>query len=330
MRDGPIDKGNKGRRRYLDPVIPAIKPASIAPGLPQDEEACVKPSIIDHRPRAVISFAEIEAACRTGRAAGCNVFDTTCPACSTGRKAGHQRLPVLRVWCDADDYVTFHCVHCEIKGFAFRDGIRRELAPAERAKIERRRREAEARHCEAVAESHRKAAWLWQSSVPLPGTVAETYLRQARGIRCALPPALRLLPARGDHPPAMIAAFHRIQAVHLTKLAADGSGKAGTDKDKIFVGKEVAAPLWLAPITDGLGLVITEGIEDALSLHQVTGLGAWAAGSASRLPALADQVPNWIEVVSIVEDADDSGRRNAAELAERLIARGIEVRQVAS
>ena len=47
----------------------------------------------------------------------------------------------------------------------------------------------------------------------------------------------------------------------------------------------------LAPMNDLLGLAITEGVEDALSIHAATGLGAWAAGAASRLPALADAVP---------------------------------------
>ena len=69
-------------------------------------------------------------------------------------------------------------------------------------------------------------------------------------------------------------------------------------------------------------MAIAEGIEDALSVHDDTGLGAWAAGAASRLPALADVVPDYIEAVTIAVDDDDDGRRHATELGERLIARG--------
>ena len=78
------------------------------------------------------------------------------------------------------------------------------------------------------------------------------------------------------------------------------------------------APIVLAPPNDVLGLAIAEGIEDALSVHEATGLGAWAAGSASRLPALADAIPSYVESVTIVADADKDGQRGAHGLAERL------------
>src|SRR5262249_24826052 len=111
---------------------------------------------------------------------------------------------------------------------------------------------------------------------------------------------------RGEHGPAMIAAFGmayesepglleiadaQVRRAHITRLAADGSGKAGTERDKIMLGSSIGYPIVLAPTNDLLGLSITEGIEDALSVYDGTGLGAWAAGSAARLPALADIVP---------------------------------------
>jgi hypothetical protein len=57
-------------------------------------------------------------------------------------------------------------------------------------------------------------------------------------------------------------------------------------------------------------------------------LGAWAAGAASRLPALADAIPGYVESLSILVDDDNAGRHHAAELARRAAAHGIEVRQV--
>jgi hypothetical protein len=118
--------------------------------------------------------------------------------------------------------------------------------------------------------------------------------------------------------------------IHITRLAADGSGKAGaaTDADitdKIMIARSTGWPIVLAPPNDLLGLAVAEGIEDALTAHQATGLGAWAAGSASRLPALADKVPNYVECVTIYAHADPDGRKGAVELARQLAERGVEV-----
>ena len=72
-------------------------------------------------------------------------------------------------------------------------------------------------------------------------------------------------------------------------------------------------------------MAITEGIEDALSVHQATGLGVWAAGSASCLPALADNVPCYVKTVTIVAHADEAGQNGARKLADALLRRDIEV-----
>jgi hypothetical protein len=208
--------------------------------------------------------------------------------------------------------------------------------------IERARAEADKRERASAAERLSKARWLWSTRKPIRGTIAETYLRQARGYRGPLPATLGYLAPRGEHGPAMIAAFglatepepaelaiagDDIRGIHITRLKPDGSGKAGSERDKIMLAASIGWPIVLAPPNDLLGLAIAEGIEDALSAHQATGLGAWAAGSASRLPALADVVPWYIEAITIFRDDDEAGRRHADELADRLIARGT-VREV--
>jgi AAA domain len=91
------------------------------------------------------------------------------------------------------------------------------------------------------------------------------YLRDARGYDGVLPHTLRFLPAAGDFPPAMIAAFgipeepepgvlaisaNEIRGVHLTRLKPDGSGKAGTERDKIMLGSSSGWPVVLAPASD--------------------------------------------------------------------------------
>jgi hypothetical protein len=84
-------------------------------------------------------------------------------------------------------------------------------------------------------------------------------------------------------------------------------------------------PIVLAPPNDLLGLAITEGIEDALTAYQATGLGAWVAGSADRLPRLGEMISSWIECVTIYAHPDEAGRNNAYALAERLYRRDVEV-----
>ena len=155
--------------------------------------------------------------------------------------------------------------------------------------------------------------------------MAETYLR-ARGIACELPPSLGFLPETDTYPPAMIAAFEpnargEVDAVHLTRLLPDGSDRERGDKAKIMIGTHVGRPIELAPINDLLGLAIVEGIEDGLSAFQATGLGTWAAGSASTFPHLAAAVPDYVTSASVFVDDDPDGRRYSAELARVLRAR---------
>lgn len=188
---------------------------------------------------------------------------------------------------------------------------------------------------------HEKANWLWSRRRPITGTPAEFYLRTVRGYSGPLPKTLAFLPpGKPEHSPAMIAAFSvcdepepgvigaplDVNSVHLTLLKPDGSGKANSDSNKLIVGRPLARPIAVAPPNDLLGLAITEGIEDALTAHEATGLGTWAAGSATYMPVLADVVPEYVETVTIFGHADKAGRHGARKLAETLVHRGIEVR----
>ena len=55
----------------------------------------------------------------------------------------------------------------------------------------------------------------------------------------------------------------------------------------LTMGTRRGVPMVLAAPNDLLGLAVAEGAEEALTVHQFTGVGAWASGGASRLPALA-------------------------------------------
>ena len=113
------------------------------------------------------------------------------------------------------------------------------------------------------------------------------------------------------------------RGIHLTFLKPDGSGKAGTARDKIMIGPSNSWPLVLAPMNDPLGLIVCEGIETGLSLFEATGCGVWVAGSAGRMPALADKIPDYTDVVTIAGETDTAGRNGVVELKKLLKARGL-------
>ncbi|RWQ47091.1 toprim domain-containing protein [Mesorhizobium sp.] len=269
----------------------------------------------------------------TGGRAG--KHDVACPLCGPNRRSPVNRIrPVLRVWATEPGFMSFHCARCGERGFARQDGARsqnsEEMARIRAEIAEREKSEAE--------KQLGKALWLWRQRRPVAGSIAEAYLRDVRGLRGLLPATLGFLSPRGEYPPAMIAAFgiaaepvpgvlviedNAVCGVHLTRLKADGSGKAESPA-KVMVGRSAGAPIVLAPPNDLLGLAIAEGIEDALSVHQATGLGAWAAGSAGRMPALAAQIPHWIDCVTVTADPDPAGQRGAIGLADALAQREIE------
>jgi hypothetical protein len=190
------------------------------------------------------------------------------------------------------------------------------------------------------SHQHEKARWLWQRREPLIGSIGERYLREARAYNGPLPATLAFLkPTKPEHHPAIISPFAMpeeaepgllrapsdVGAVHLILLKPDGADKIDSEKNKITVGSPCGLPIALSPVNDLLGLTVHEGIEDALSAFEATGLGAWASGSAPFMPALADAIRSYVECVTVGRHSDQSGRIAAQELARRIDARGVEV-----
>lgn len=198
-----------------------------------------------------------------------------------------------------------------------------------------------------ATKQRRKSLALWRRSVPAVGTIAARYLN-SRGINCPLLDTIRFLPAAPDsgYHPSMIVPFGILASgadgkmnaseaglggVHLTFLKRDGSGKEkdqeGRSKIRLGVGHNL--PLVVALPAEGVPsdtLLITEGIEDALSGHQVAGCAAWAAGGACFLPGLSEHVPEYVKTVLIQQDDNRAGRESSAQLAAVLAARGVSVR----
>jgi hypothetical protein len=227
---------------------------------------------------------------------GNGVIDTACPECGPGRRSPvNQKRKVLRIWMD-DGFIRCGCARCGVTGWVH-DGESSRLSRRPIAK---------------KAEPDEKSgvpAFLWSRSQPLAGSLAETYLR-SRG--CYVPsPSLRFLPARGEHYPAMISRFGtggEVVAVHLTKLAVDGRGKADTEKQKIMLGHgSVGQPIVVHENEDRSELFISEGIEDAASVAVSTGWNARAAGAAVRIPAVV--ASGWGGPIYIAVDDDEAGRR---------------------
>jgi Toprim domain-containing protein len=183
-----------------------------------------------------------------------------------------------------------------------------------------------------------RARHLWSCRHDPADTVVETYIRTRGCSAKTIPASLGYLEPSAYPWPAMIAAFGiaeepepgeikipEVRGVHLTFLKPDGSGKADIDKPKIMLGPSCGFPIVVAQPNDLLGLAITEGIEDALSVREATGFGAWAAGSASRMAALATRIPGYIDTLTIFSHSDDAGERGAYALASALSSLGVEV-----
>jgi hypothetical protein len=135
-----------------------------------------------------------------------------------------------------------------------------------------------------------------------------------------------------EREPGIISEPRNVAAVHITRLLPDGSNRERGDRAKITIASPLGRPIVLAPPNDRLGMMIAEGIEDALSAYEGTGLGAWAAGSASFMPALAEAIPHYIESLTVLVDDNPAGWRGSTALRDQLIARRrtLEIRLIKS
>jgi hypothetical protein len=267
-------------------------------------------------------------------------FLCRCPVASHGKGNG-DRTPSLLI-SDGEKALLVKCfAGCEPRDILAALGI----PAASRPGLRTIKASRAADNADEIISSTERAQWLWNKRKPVSGTIAEIYLRKARAYNGQFPATLGFLPAERNFPPALIAAYgfaaepesgllalaaNDVRAVQLTRLLLDGSDRERGNKAKITIGRAASGlPIIVAPVNDGLGLAISEGTEDALSVYQATGLGAWAAGGASRMAALAESVPQYVEAATILVDDDDAGRRAATMLAAKLRGRGIEVRMTA-
>lgn len=211
------------------------------------------------------------------------------------------------------------------------------IAPPEPA-AEQGRSEAEA------ADRRRRinlARDMWQSALPVSGTVADRYLR-SRDIEIPLPPSIRFIGMHtpyawhapsGDRRPVMVAAVehvdHGLVAVTRTFLALDGSGKASLAPPRLFTGPVAGGAVRLAAIRPSDWLAVGEGVETVLSVMQACKLPGWAALSANGLESLL--LPPEAQMVLIAADNDmnGTGQRSALVAAARFRSEGRRVKVIA-
>ncbi len=179
---------------------------------------------------------------------------------------------------------------------------------------------------------------LWAMSQPLPGTLAEAYLR-SRGItnlrNCG---SLRFHPRcwfRGDPDdprdrvreawPALIASVRDEQGT-LTGIHRTWLDLTGTDKAPVSTPRRAMGHLLGHGVRFGVAddvLVAGEGVETMLSLRQIMpGLPAIAGLSANHLAAL--ELPPTLRRLYLARDDDPAGHNAVAALAQRAEETGIE------
>lgn len=175
------------------------------------------------------------------------------------------------------------------------------------------------------------AARLFATSAPVPGTLAETYLRSRGLTQGGASSALRFHPkcwhrdegqTRSIPRPALIAAVTDgagvLQGVHRTWLGSDGLDKASVKTQRRAMGHLLGNAVRLTPHKDIL--VVGEGIETMLSLSEAApGLPVWSALSSGHLGAVL--LPEGLKRLYIAIDRDPAGQG----AAERLSARATEV-----
>jgi len=210
---------------------------------------------------------------------------------------------------------------------------------------------------DAIAASRRRRALeiVLNATPAIAGTVVEHYLA-SREIALGLVPnreELRFMPELehwasaewknesgqqrkvkpGASFPAMIAALHNnagdVTAVHCTFLRRDGSGKADVERPKLMLGQVQGSAVWISRGPDNLTLaeaalngtrcplILTEGIEDALTLAvAVPEARVWAATSLGNLGNIAPPA----DAASIIVAADnDWGKPQAQDQLTRAI-----------
>lgn len=200
--------------------------------------------------------------------------------------------------------------------------------------------EQERRPEKPKADTRAAANRIVSQSSPVGGTPAEGYLR-SRGITMPLPHTLRfarlppprhsgVLTANGPgHLPALVAIVTNpageLVGLQRTYLTENGRKAATADPKgtvKFSLGHVAGGAIQLGPAA--ASILVTEGLEDGLTLAQALGRTVWVAAGTSMLPRMI--MPDVVRSVVIGADNDPAGEKAARLAAAAFVATGRAVR----
>lgn len=178
------------------------------------------------------------------------------------------------------------------------------------------------------ADWSKAARTIWDGAAPISGTPAEAYLR-SRGITMDLPHTLRFAhlryPQEQSRRPALVAAVcapdGNLTGIQRTFLTDDG-GKADVPEVKLSLGRVAGGAIQIGPPV--ASLIVTEGLEDGLTLAQALGRSVWVSAGTSMLPRM--ELADVTRAVVIGADGDAPGEAAATKAAHAFAAAGRKVR----
>jgi hypothetical protein len=256
-----------------------------------------------------------------------------CPLCG-GRLAlrDGERGLLAKCWggCEPAE------VYAELRHLGHLTGVM--PAPLSAEEIAERDAAAERKRRRKIAD----ALDVWSNGQRIEGTLADHYLRTARGIDVLSPflaeaaaSVVRFHPrcwhsSPSVHRPALVAkiehAEHGFAGVHVTYLALDGSDKTTLDPPRKIFGACKGAAVRLSEPTPGRWFCIGEGIESTLSVMQSCALSGWAALSAIGIKNIILPPTARMVVICADHDRNGTGQRMAREAAHRFMAEARRVR----
>jgi putative DNA primase/helicase len=209
-------------------------------------------------------------------------------------------------------------------------GLNNGVAPALHQRTPKPKKDWRKEHGEVMA--------IWEAAIPNHSRLNE-YL-EYRGLSSDQPDTLRLHPSleywydRKSYEkfPCIVSLITRDSSpvgIHRTFLDLDSPGKAPVPKPKLSkkCGDSMTGGcIPLFEFDQEKPLVLCEGIETALAVHQMTGYPVWACVSSTMMAKV--ELPDNVKSVIIGADKDQSGagQDSANRLAQRLIGEGREIK----
>lgn len=189
---------------------------------------------------------------------------------------------------------------------------------------------------EDAKKKAKRAIEIWHGSVDPRGTIVEHYLREYRGLRLTDDIAGKVIRFHGSlwfdqstRLPGMICLLRDIKtneprAIHRTFLHRETAEKI----DRRMLGPAKGTAIKFDPVSAS-GLMVGEGVETCLSAREA-GLSetVWALGSSVAIrtfPVIAA-----ISTLTIIQENDDTSRRDSAVCRDRYLKAGLPVNIVRS